>query len=85
VGERGVQISQRFASGLPTSSNQKGQGGCDAVATVEEEELDSWLGFGSLGRFAREGERKKKKRIRFGEFGQISLEFEKCRVLLQRW
>jgi hypothetical protein len=39
----------------------------------------------SLGRFAREGERKKKKRIRFGEFSQISFEFEKYKDLIQGW
>jgi hypothetical protein len=40
VGESGVQISQRFASGLPKSSKQKGQGGWDAAAIVQREEKE---------------------------------------------
>jgi hypothetical protein len=71
-----VQISQRFASGIPKSSNQKGQGGYDVCCySVEGEEIDGWLGFVSLARFASEGERKKRKEEGFGEFGQISFEF----------
>jgi hypothetical protein len=41
VGESGVQIFQRFASGLPKSSKQKkGQGGWDAAAIVQREEKE---------------------------------------------
>jgi hypothetical protein len=36
----GVQILQRFASGFPRSSKQKGQGGWGDAATVQREEKE---------------------------------------------
>jgi hypothetical protein len=38
----------------------------------------------SLGRVAKKGEKKNKKKTRFGEFGRNSNEFEKCKVLVQK-
>jgi hypothetical protein len=37
-----------------------------------------------LGRAGEEMGKKEKKRMRFGEFGQNSFEFERCKVLVQK-
>jgi hypothetical protein len=60
--------------------------GCDTVATVQRGRvLMAGYSLGSLGRFTREGEEKNKKSTRFCEFGQNSIEFEMCKVLVQGW
>jgi hypothetical protein len=60
--------------------------GCDAVATVQRERvLMAGYSLGSLGQFTREGEEKNKKNQGLGGFGRNSVEFEKCKVLVQKW